>query len=210
MREVRAQRAGPDQGVGRHPAGARSTRPGGSKRSRAGGPELPGAAGPCCSCPGIRPARRANGPPRGSARGPGAPGARCRRGARRSRSPAEPGRRCRILAPVAWQTASNEVVKLDPRSRIESLMFCRMQLAQLQKSRRRGLRLLPLSLGCRCWPVTIRDVGPRAQVSPASPPSRRRSPSPCCSPRTRSRHQPRPPRRRPAWPPASPSRPARR
>ncbi len=59
-------------------------------------------------------------------------------------------------------------------------------------------------------PATIRDAGPHAQVSPASPPSRRRSPSACCSPRTRSRHQPRPPRRRPAGPPASPSRPAHR
>ena len=58
--------------------------------------------------------------------------------------------------------------------------------------------------------ITIRDAGPHARVSPASPPSRRHSPSACCSPRTRSRHQPRPPRRRPVGPPASPSRPAHR
>ena len=61
----------------------------------------------------------------------------------------------------------------------------------------------------RC-PAAIRAAGPRAGVSRASPPSRTRSPSACCFQRSRSRYQPRSPRRRPAWPPASPSRPARR
>ena len=61
----------------------------------------------------------------------------------------------------------------------------------------------------RC-PAAIRAAGPRAGVSRASPPSRTRSPSACCFRRSRSRYQPRLPRRRLAWPPASPSRPARR
>ena len=68
---------------------------------------------------------------------------------------------------------------------------------------------LPASISAA--PASWGDIAAlRSGVSPASPPSRRRSPSACCSPRTRSRHRPRPPRRRPAWPPASPSRPARR
>jgi hypothetical protein len=54
----------------------------------------PGAAGPCCSAPDTQSGRCASVPRRGSARGRGFRGARCRQGARRSRSCAEPGPRC--------------------------------------------------------------------------------------------------------------------
>ncbi len=78
-------------------------------------------SGRCCSAPDPPPGRHADAPRRGSAPGPGAPGATCRRGARRSRSCAEPGRRCaRSWFRRHWKTASNEAVKVGPRSRIRN------------------------------------------------------------------------------------------
>jgi tetratricopeptide (TPR) repeat protein len=117
-----------------------------------------------------------------------------------SSGPAAPG-----LAPgnVSGISAGAAACSGAPRLRLRVLVGRRVALIGDNVTRAR-------TSPSPAQPAMLRNVGPHAQVSPASPPSRRRSPSACCSPRSRSRYQPRPPRRRPAWPPASPSRPAHR
>lgn len=69
---VRSGRASEQQRQRAHASRAVSQKPAARHlvQRRATGRAPPEKAGPCCSAPGIQPGRRADGPPRGSARGP--------------------------------------------------------------------------------------------------------------------------------------------
>jgi hypothetical protein len=83
---------------------------------------IPWCGRACCSAPGIHPGWRADGLPRGSARGPGTHGAGYRRRSQIAFIRGAWTAVRTILVPAAWKAAPDEAVRFDPRSRTRNLM----------------------------------------------------------------------------------------